>query len=239
VFCALIGYCFNAGSALVLPKAANQGFVAGRAAVNLTLSGACAGITGLLTKLYFSFRGDGDLAYDIGVLLNCTMSGLVAITGGCATLDPVGSVVVGVIAGFIYLGASNLLIVLRIDDAVDGIPIHLFNGMWGLLAAGLLSAPDAIMEAFGSNEHVGLLYSIGHSGNLNANLLVNQIMGILFICGFVAVTMTPFFLILKSLNWLRVEAEKEIAGLDECYMHAPQEEAAEVVEQVKTELRRH
>ena len=233
------GYGFNAGSALVLPNASNQGHVAGRAALNLTLSGAFAGITALLTKTYFNYRSEGELAYDLNVLLNGTMSGFVAITGGCATLAPVGAVVVGIIAAFIYMGSSHLLLKMRVDDCVDGVPIHLSNGMWGLFATGLLSSPDAMMEAYGSSKHVGWLYSMGNNGSLDSNLLVSQVLGILFICGFVTVTMTPFFLGLSYMNWLRVDVEKEIAGLDVCYMIAPQENDADMVEKVTEALRLH
>jgi ammonium transporter, Amt family len=213
--------------------------VAGRAALNLTLAGSFAGITALLTKTYLNYRSEGELAYDINVLLNGAMSGLVAITGGCATMDPVGAVVVGIISAFIYQGSSHLLLKLRIDDCVDGIPIHLSNGIWGLVATGLLSSPDAMMEAYGSSKHVGWLYSMGNNGSMDSTLFLNQTIGILFICGFVTATMAPFFLGLRYMNWLRVETEKEIAGLDACYMIAPQESDADMVEKITEALRLH
>jgi ammonium transporter, Amt family len=223
----------------LLPKAVNQGAVAGRAAANVSIAGGFAGITALVARLYFSYRSDGETAYDITSIMNGAMSGLVAVTAGCGTLDPSGSVVVGVIAGLLYLGSSRLLLHLGIDDATDGIPVHAFSGAWGILSTGLLSTPDALMQAYGSNEHVGWLYSMYHNGTMDATLLGNQIIGICFICGFVVATMTPFFLTLQYFNWLRVDVEQEIIGLDATCMHAVEEDAADVLNKVHNELRRH
>ena len=213
--------------------------MAGRAAVNVTIAGAMGGLTAMLVRMYFGFRNDGETAYDISALMNGAMSGLVGVTAGCGTIDPVGALAVGVVAGIIYLGSSSLLLKLRIDDAVDGIPIHAFNGAWGMIAAGLLSTPDALMEAYGSNKHVGWLYSMPHTGTMDATLFFNQIIGVLFISGVVLVTMTPFFLALNYFKLFRVDAEKEIIGLDASCMFAPEEEAADIMEKVQNELRRH
>lgn len=194
----------------------------------------------MLVKMYFSFRTDGAYAaYDITALMNGAMSGLVGVTAGCATIDPAGAVVIGMISGVIYLGASSLLLRLRIDDAIDGIPIHAFSGAWGLLSTGLFSTPNALLQAYGSNQHVGLLYAVTNSGSMDATLFVNQIVGICFICTVVIVTMTPFFLMLKYFNLFRVDAEKEIIGLDATCMYAPEEDAADMIATVQNELRRH
>jgi ammonium transporter, Amt family len=45
----------------------------------------------------------------------------------------------GTIAGWLYLAGSALLIKLRIDDAVDAIPVHLVGGAWGLISSGLFT----------------------------------------------------------------------------------------------------
>ena len=193
----------------------------------------------MFAKMYFSYRNDGALAYDITALMNGAMTGLVSVTAGCATIDPVGAVIVGVSAGIIYLGSSNLLLRLRIDDAIDGIPIHAFGGAWGMLTTGIFSTPDALLRAYGSNKHVGWLYSMIHSGSMDATLLVNQIIGVCFISAVILVIMTPFFFTLQHLKWLRVDAEREIIGLDASCMYAHEEDVADVIATVQNELRRH
>lgn len=100
---------------------------------------------------------------------------------------------VGLCAGCVYLFGSDALISLRLDDAVDAIPVHAMNGMWGLIAVGLFSEPRRLLEAYGSDEHPGLFYSWAR-GETNANLLGCQVLGILFIFGWTFFIMLPFFL---------------------------------------------
>lgn len=52
--------------------------------------------------------------------MNGCLTGLVAVTAGCATVEPWAAVVIGIFAGLFYLMGSKLLVKLRIDDAVDG-----------------------------------------------------------------------------------------------------------------------
>lgn len=212
--------------------------MAARAAVNTTLAGATGAITALLATLYFSHHRD-ELAFDLTKTLNGALAGLVAITAGCATLDPWAAFVVGILAGLIYLGASNLVLKLRLDDCVDGIPIHFFCGMWGLVATGLLSSPDGMKEAYGSASHVGLLYSFGHVGSMDASLLWNQLLAIVFIVTVNVVFMFPFFGALKYMDWLRVNTNEEIVGLDACYQHATQEDHEELTKSIVQEIRHH
>lgn len=55
--------------------------------------------------------------------MNGCLTGLVAVTAGCATVEPWAAVFIGVCAGWFYLLGSKALIKLRIDDAVDAIPV--------------------------------------------------------------------------------------------------------------------
>jgi ammonium transporter, Amt family len=84
---------------------------------------------------------------DLGMTLNGTLAGLVAITAGCAYVDPLSAIIIGLIVVF----ASDLLEKLKIDDPVSTVPVHLFNlyggGMTllisqfvGVIAIGLWSA---------------------------------------------------------------------------------------------------
>lgn len=101
----------------------------------------------------------------------------------------------------------------RIDDAVDAIPVHLFGGAWGVIAAGLFSNPSYMLEAYGQDDHVGWLYSLGR-GDLDATLLVNQLVAILFILGWSALTTLPFFVLLDYMGWLRTSTFDEVAGVE-------------------------
>jgi Amt family ammonium transporter len=59
-------------------------------------------------------------------------------------------------AGWLYLAASKLILKLKIDDAVDAIPVHLFGGAWGVIAPGFFSNSARMEMAALPTEHVGL-----------------------------------------------------------------------------------
>jgi Amt family ammonium transporter len=71
--------------------------------------------------------------------VNGILAGLVAITAPCAFVDSWAAVVIGLIAGLIVCWASALLDKLKIDDPVGAVPVHFFNGAWGVLAVGIFA----------------------------------------------------------------------------------------------------
>lgn len=232
----LLGYGFNPGSALLL-NTENTGEVASLAAVNTTLSAASGAISALFAHAIFSTQATKELSLNLTKALNGSLAGLVAITAACGTVEPWAAALIGCIAGFVYLGASHFLVVLRLDDAVDGIPIHMFCGMWGLLATGLLSTPGGLEAAYGSDVHIGFLYSLGRA-KPDATLLLNQFIAILFILGWTVGLMLPFFVALNRMGWLRADALEEIAGLDARYHHGVQENQEEIRQAIVQEYKR-
>lgn len=192
------------------------GEVAATAAANTALAGAAGGITALFTNLYIVERSTGEPHFSIQHAMNGSLSGLVAITSGCGVVEPWAAIVIGMIAGWIYLYASSMLIRLRIDDAVDAIPVHMFNGIWGVLATGFFASPRLIELAYnGTREHSGLFYGRGRAGK--GNLLGCQFILVIFILGWVFVTMMPFFIWLNYKGWFRADSLEELVGLDVSY----------------------
>lgn len=148
--------------------------------------------------------------------MNGSLSGLVAITAGCAVVEPWGAIVTGVVAGWIYIAGSSWLINHRIDDAVDAIPVHMLNGIWGLISVGLCASPRKLQLTFGVSKNVGWFYSWGR-GSGDATLLACQVLTVLFILGWVLFTMLPFFVWLNYKGWLRSDSLEELVGLDISY----------------------
>jgi Amt family ammonium transporter len=140
-------YGFNPGSILTIGLPGSY-TIAGLCAVNTTLAAASGAISAMTLRWLLS---DTDV-FDITAVCNGALSGLVAITAGCATVWPWASVVIGLIGGLIYIGASNLLIKLEIDDAVDAIPVHFANGIWGCIATGLFSSESLVVALLGSQR---------------------------------------------------------------------------------------
>jgi len=199
-------YGFNPGSALYISTAGYDD-VAGLCAVTTTLAAAAGAISALVTDTTFGYFKTGEAEYDLTYAMNGCLSGLVAVTAGTSVFTPWAAFVVGLVGGVVYCGFSALLLKLKIDDAVDATPVHFANGAWGCLAVGLLADPDRTSITYGSELH-GLFYSG------NGNLLLVEFCGVLWIIGWVSITMIPFFLALNFLGLFRVDALEEEVGLD-------------------------
>ena len=208
-------YGFNAGSALIIPTA-NAETVLPLSGVNTTLAGGTAGIVALFANLMILERSTGEPYFDLKYLMNGSLSGLVSITASCGIVEPYAAVLIGACAGLLYIVGSAALIKLRLDDAVDAIPVHMLNGAWGLIAVGLFASPDRLEAAYGHSTHVGWFYSFAHGGS-DGTLLAAQIVGILFIFGWILFTMFPFFIWLDMKGWFRSDPLDEIVGLDTSY----------------------
>ena len=139
---------------------------------------------------------------DVSMSLNGTLAGLVAITAGCDTVSPTSAAIIGILSGFVVVfGIEFIDKVLKVDDPVGAVGVHGLNGLFGTLAVGLFS------DGTGT-EWKGLFTGGGF------HLLGIQILGIICVVTWVAVTMTIVFQVLKHTIGLRVPAEEEIAGLD-------------------------
>ena len=205
-------YGFNPGSALEI-STANTAQTAALCAVTTTLGAATGCVTALFTDSFLESMKTGETSYDLTMAMNGALGGLVAITAGCSVVEPWAAILIGAIGGWIYLGASKLLIRLRIDDAVDAIPVHFANGMWGVIAVGFF-AKGRLMDIAGFNgEHEGLFYEWA-SDDTDGNLMVAQLCSIFFIVGWVTALMGPFFYILNIAGMFRVDALEEEVGLD-------------------------
>ena len=141
---------------------------------------------------------------DVSMTLNGSLAGLVAITAGCDTVTPVGAALIGVIAGFaVVFGIEFVDQKLKVDDPVGAVGVHGICGCLGTILTGLLAYYD-----FGNGEKLGLFYGGG------IHFLGLQILGVVVVIAWVAVTMTIIFNVLKHTIGLRASVVEEIEGLD-------------------------
>ena len=149
---------------------------------------------------------------DVSMCLNASLAGLVAITAGCDVTDALGAIIIGSIAGLLVcFGVWFLDNVLRVDDPVGAVAVHMMNGIWGTIAVGLFatnSAPGYSIADSKGNELVGLFYGGGFK------LLGLQLTGFVSVAAWTVVTITIVFLVIKATLGLRVSEEEEIVGLD-------------------------
>ncbi len=71
------------------------------------------------------------------------VAGLVAITPAAGSVDPLGALAIGVLAGVACAYAVGLKFVFGFDDSLDVVGVHLVGGVVGTLAIGLLANPAA------------------------------------------------------------------------------------------------
>lgn len=134
---------------------------------------------------------------DVSMTLNGSLAGLVAITAGCAVVNPVGACIIGIVAGIAVVVAIEFVDQkLKIDDPVGAIGVHGVCGALGTILTGVFAVDG------------GLVYGGGFT------LLGVQCLGVLAVIGWVVATTTVLFKVIDSTLGLRVTEEEEIVGLD-------------------------
>jgi Amt family ammonium transporter len=212
-FCLWFGwYGFNPGSVLQV-SSAGLSSVAALVAVNTTLGACAAALSAMFTSTIIDERRTGVHTYDLGVTMNGCLTGLVSITAGAATVDTWAAVLIGVIAGWVYIFGSYLCVKLRIDDAVDAIPVHMCGGAWGVIATGLFSSPQRMLNWLGNDTNVGWFYEWGR-GSGNFTLIGIQLIAVLFIFAWTFTCMYAYFWVLNFFNMLRIDPLEEEVGMD-------------------------
>ena len=195
---------FNPGSTLGIASPGSAQ-TAARCVVNTTLSAATCGlVVVVLDKLF------GSRTWDVGAVCNGILGGLVSITAGCSTVYPWAAVLIGFLGGFVYFGASNLVLkVFKVDDPLDAFAVHGACGVWGCIAVGLFAVVDYSYSGDAvAFPHGGLFYGGG------GILLGVQIVGVLIEIAWVTTTTAVLFMALKMLGILRTSADVERAGMD-------------------------
>lgn len=129
------------------------------------------------------------------------VAGLVAITPACASVSPVGAVVLGLLAGVGSALAVGLKYRLGYDDALDVVGVHLVAGIIGTVAIGFLALPV-------DGEGGGLFYGGG------AGQLVAQVAATLFTVVYTGVLTALIALAIHRTMGFRVSAEDEARGVD-------------------------
>jgi Amt family ammonium transporter len=169
---------FNVMSAQTIDK------ISGLVAVNSLM----AMVGGTLTALWLGKN-------DPGFVHNGPLAGLVAVCAGSDLMHPLGALVVGGVAGalfvFMFTWTQNKW---KVDDVLGVWPLHGLCGTWGGIAAGL----------FGST-------SLGGLGGVS---LTAQLLGTLLGVTWALVTSFVLYALLKHFVGLRLSQEEEFEGAD-------------------------
>ena len=127
-------FAFNAGSTLDASSSSLAPI-----AINTMLAGASGGSVALFMTMNKFGKADPSMT------INGVLSGLVAITAGCAFVSQWGAIIIGAIAGLIVIYATLFIDNLKIDDPVGAVAVHGFNGVFGTIAVGLFDTSQGLL----------------------------------------------------------------------------------------------
>jgi Amt family ammonium transporter len=127
-------FAFNAGSTLDASSASLAPI-----AINTMLAGASGGTVALFMTLKKFGKADPSMT------INGVLSGLVAITAGCAFVSQWSAIIIGAISGLIVIYATLLVDNLKVDDPVGAVAVHGFNGVFGTIAVGLFDTSQGLL----------------------------------------------------------------------------------------------
>lgn len=182
---------FNAGSAL------SAGSLAATAMINTQIATAAAA----MTWVAYEKKRDGK-ATTLGVASGA-IAGAVAITPACGYLNPLGALILGLIAGVVSAWAVTRKYKFGYDDSLDVVGVHGVGGILGMLAIGLMATVTA--NAAGAD---GLLNGGG------VTQLNRQVIAIVVVALFsFAATWIIATVIQKTIGF-RVYRDDELTGLD-------------------------
>jgi Amt family ammonium transporter len=180
---------FNAGSAL----AAGTG--AGMAMLVTQIATAAASLAWMSTEWIVSKKPS------VLGLISGAVAGLVAITPASGFVDPMGALLLGIIAGVVcYIASVSLKHAFGYDDSLDVWGIHGVGGAVGAILTGIFA-----VEAIGGTP--GVLE--GNFGQLWTQ--IEGVIATILYCGVVS------FILLKVVDMivgLRVTRDIEVEGLD-------------------------
>jgi Amt family ammonium transporter len=132
---------------------------------------------------------------DPGFVHNGPLAGLVAVCAGSDLMHPIGALIVGCVAGALFVWMFTLTQNrFKIDDVLGVWPLHGLCGAWGGIAAGI----------FGSK-------ALGGVGGVS---LMSQLIGTLLGIGIAVAGAFVIYSVLKKTVGLRLDAEDEFIGAD-------------------------
>ena len=179
---------FNGGSVGSISSVENADAVA-KTIMNTNTAGlAGALIAGVL--MYFRYK-----LFDITMILNGALGGLVAVTAGPDLYDMYTPILIGLIGGALVVFAVPLFDKLKLDDPVGALSVHLVNGIWGTLAVGIFAEGISFMD---------------------------QLKGVLVVAVFAFSVSFIILFIINKLSTFRAEDDAQVEGMDvnECGVEA-------------------
>lgn len=130
---------FNGGSVGSISSIENANTVA-RTIMNTNTAGLAGAIVAG-AFMYFRYK-----LFDITMILNGALGGLVAITAGPDLYNMYIPILIGAIGGALVVLVVPIFDKFELDDPVGALSVHLVNGIWGTLAVGIFAENVSFFE---------------------------------------------------------------------------------------------
>jgi Amt family ammonium transporter len=195
-------YGFNPGS--TLSALDMQGI--GRVSFNTTMAACSAGLVALFIAYYRSKK------WDLGLMVNGFLGGLVAITCPCYWVSPTGAFFIGIVAAFVVVWATDLLEYMRVDDPIGAVPVHMACGIWGTLSLGLFATGQFGLPTPTGADTSTVVSGLFYGGGLSQ--LGIQTTGVFVTAIATLIAAVALMYAVKATGTLRVSEAGEIQGLD-------------------------
>jgi Amt family ammonium transporter len=219
-------YGFNCGSTLGLGSA-GAGRLAAVVAMNTTIAAAMGGLVVLILRTLIYGK------YDVGGMCNGILGGLVSITAGCGNVESGSALVIGIIGGLVFQGASMAVKAAKVDDPIDAFAVHGACGIWGVLAACIFDWGKGFDKYNGfSGGFSNAADANGNTDNLWKSGFAAAIVEILCIFAWSGGLSLIIFVPLRLAGILRAADDLQDAGMD-ARKHSPSK--AYFVDSDKTE----
>jgi len=168
---------------------------------NVMSAQALSGVSGLVAMNSLLALAGGIVAAviagenDPGFVHNGALAGLVAVCAGSDVMHPIGALVTGCVAGFIFVYMFQIVTnKWKVDDVLGVWPLHGLCGLWGGIACGIFG-----LESLGGVGGVSLFSQIFGS-------LMGAAFG--FVAGFIV------FKLVDKIFGFRMSEEEEARGAD-------------------------
>ena len=133
---------FNGGSVGAISSKENADAVA-LTIMNTNTAGLSGAIIGWLFT-YVRYK-----KFDVTMILNGALGGLVAITAGPDLYDIHTPILIGAIGGALVVIFVPIFDRLKMDDPVGALSVHLVNGIWGTIAVGIFADVSLLAQLKG------------------------------------------------------------------------------------------
>jgi Amt family ammonium transporter len=192
---------FNAGSNL------EANAITSLAVVNTFVAAAAAGLAWMFAE--WATKGHPSL---LG-LVSGVVAGLVAVTPAAGFAGPMGSIVLGLIAGVVCFGfVAFIKQKFGLDDSLDVFGIHGLGGIIGAIGTGILVNPG--LGGAGIPDYLSQPGTLQVAEYVFSTAVMAQLKAVGFTVVFVGIGSFILFKLVDLTIGLRVKAEVEREGLD-------------------------